>query len=315
MEGRMPNARLAGGFAVLASALALTACGGGGGGDKTSDSQKKSNAPIEDQLGFDQAGLMARQSRAEDAIRDCMKNQGFDYVPVDPFAQRAALLGSSRISDQDFLKQFGYGISTLWGRGKVQADPNQRLRVSLGDADRRAYDSALWGENAGATFQQAIENGDFTRLGGCTKKATERVFGGAQLLTRLQSRLDQLDDRILEDQRMVRAIERWSQCMASAGYRYEEPDEIDSDLFKRTERIVGPVPGQFATGPPPGERARPYDRTALAQLQRDEVSIARTDSSCERKDITPVEDRVRPQYEAQFRQRNEGLITQVRPVR
>jgi|tagenome__1003787_1003787.scaffolds.fasta_scaffold20732557_2 hypothetical protein len=311
----MRNPRLVGSIlAVLMSALALSACGGGGGGN-ASASQKKSNAPIEDQLGFDQAGLMARESRAEDAIRDCMKNQGFDYVPVDPFAQRAALLGSSRISDQDFLKQYGYGISTLWGRGKPQADPNERLRATLGAADRKAYDRALWGENSGATFQQAVENGDFTRLGGCTKKATEQVFGGAALLTRLQSRLDQLDDRILEDQRMVRAVEKWSQCMSQQGYRYEDPDEIDSDLFKRTEKIVGPLPGQFATGPPPGDTPRPYDHAALAQLQREEVSIARADNSCERKDITPVEDKVRPQYEAQFRQRNEGLISQVRPVR
>ena len=312
----MRNARLLSGFAVLASALALTACGGGGGGgDKSADAQKKSNAPIEDQLGFDQAGLMARQSRAEDAIRDCMKNQGFDYVPVDPFAQRAALLGSSRISDQDFLKQFGYGISTLWGRGKPQADPNERLRATLGAADRKAYNRALWGDNAGATFQQAIENGDFTKLGGCTKRATEQVFGGAALLTRLQSRLDQLDDRILEDQRMVRAVEKWSRCMAQQGYRYEDPDEIDSDLFKKAERIVGPLSGQFSTGPPPGGQVRPYDHAALAQLQHEEVSIARADNSCEHKDITPVEDKVRPQYEAQFRQRNEGLISQVRPVR
>src|SRR3954466_6055595 len=311
MEGRMPNARLAGGFAVLASALALTACGGGGGGDKTSDSQQKSNAPIEDQLGFDQAGLMARQSRAEDAIRDCMKNQGFDYVPVDPFAQRAALLGSSRISDQDFLKQFGYGISTLWGRGRAQADPNERLRATLGAADRKAYNSALWGGNSGATFQQAIENGDFTKLGGCTKKATEQVFGGAALLTRLQSRLDQLDDRILEDQRMGCAVEKWSQCMSQQGYRYEDPDEIDADLFKRTEKIVGPLPGQFATGPPAGEKPRPYDHAALGALQREEVAIAQRDSACEQRRIAPVEAVVRPEYEARFRERNRNLIGQI----
>src|SRR4051812_26772567 len=203
----MSNPRPVSVLAALISALALSACGGSGN-DKTSESQKKSNAPIEDQLGFDQAGLMARESRAEDAIRDCMKQQGFDYVPVDPFAQRAALLGSSRISDEDFLKQFGYGISTLWGRGRNDADPNERMRASLRGPDRRAYDRALWGETSGATFQQAVENGDFSKLGGCTKIATERVFGGAQVLTVLQSRLDQLDERINEDQRMVRALEK-----------------------------------------------------------------------------------------------------------
>jgi hypothetical protein len=302
---------------VLGAALGLAACGGGGSDNGGSDkkSSKQSNGPVEDQLGFDTAGIMARQSRVEAEIRECMKAQGFDYVPVDPFAQRAAVTGASRLSDEDFLKQFGYGISTLWGRANAQSDPNQQLRASLGAADRRAYDRALWGENPGATFQAAVDSGDFTKLGGCTRKATESVFGGAQVLTQLQGKLDQLDERILEDQRMVRAVERWTSCMAQAGYRYEDPDQIDSDLTKRMEKIVGPLPGPFATGPAGGQKPAPYDHAALAGLQREEVDIARSDYACERKYITPVEAVVRPQYEAQFRERNQALISQVKPVR
>jgi hypothetical protein len=302
---------------VLSAALGLAACGGddSASSSRQPSSKKQPTGPVEDQLGFDTAGITARQSRVEAEIRECMKAQGFEYVPVDPFAQRAAVTGASRLSDEDFLNQFGYGISTLWGRGGAQADPNQRLRASLGAADRRAYDRALWGENPGSSFQAAVDSGDFTKLGGCTRKATEAVFGGAQVLTQLQGKLDQLDERILEDQRMVRALERWTACMAEAGYRYEDPDEIDSDLTKRMEKIVGPLPGPFATGPPSGHKPAPYDRAALAALQREEVAIARADYACERKKITPIESVVRPQYEAQFRQRNQALINQVKPVR
>ena len=305
-------------IAALGCGLCLSACGGSGeaeGSGTSAKSAKQPTGPVEDQLGFDTAGIMARQSRVEADIHECMKAQGFDYVPVDPFAQRAAVTGASRLSDEDFLNQFGYGISTLWGRGGVQSDPNQQLRTSLGPADRRAYDRALWGDNPGATFQAAVDSGDFTKLGGCTRNATESVFGGAQVLTQLQGKLDQLDERILADQRMVRALERWTSCMAEAGYRYEDPDEIDSDLTKRMERIVGPLPGPFATGPASGQKPVPYDHAALAALQRDEVGIARADLACERKDITPVEAVVRPQYEAQFRQSNQTLISQVKPVR
>jgi hypothetical protein len=305
-------------IAAIGAALGLSACGGSGDADGSGTAGKQSkqpSGPVEDQLGFDTAGIMARQSRVEADIHECMKAQGFDYVPLDPFAQRAAVTGASRLTDEDFLKQFGYGISTLWGRGGAQSDPNEQLRANLGPADRRAYDRALWGENQGATFQAAVDSGDFTKLGGCTRKATESVFGGAQVLTQLQGKLDQLDERILADQRMVRALERWTSCMAAAGYRYEDPDEIDSDLTKRMERIVGPVPGPFATGPGSGQKLPPYDHAALAGLQREEVAVARADYACERKDITPVEAVVRPQYEAQFRQRNQALISQVKPVR
>jgi hypothetical protein len=316
-----PARRRAGAMAVATAlvivvcALALGACGGDDAAGGSDTNAKKSNAPVEDQLGFDTAGIMARQSRVEAEIRQCMKAQGFDYVPVDPFAQRAAVTGASRLSDEDFLNQFGYGISTLWGRGSPQSDPNERLRLGLSAADRRAYDRALWGENPGATFQAAVDSGDFTKLGGCTREATEKVFGGAQVLTQLQGKLDELDERILEDQRMVRAVERWTTCMADAGFQYEDPDEIDSDLTKRMEKIVGPLPGPFATGPASGHKAVPYDRAALHTLQREEVTIARADFACERRYITPVEAVVRPQYEAQFRARNQALISRVKPVR
>ena len=294
---------------VLAAAIAIGACG--------DDGATPADAPpvdIEDQLGFDQAGIIARQSRVEAAIRDCMRQEGFDYVPVDPFAQRAAVLGASRLSDEEFLQQFGYGISTLWGRGRAEADPNERLRLALSPAERKVYDRVLWGDHPGAPFTAAVDSGHFEDLGGCTRKATEAVFGGAQVLTEIQGKLDALEERILQDQRMVRAIERWSRCMAEAGYRYEEPEAIDSDLFERMEKIVGPLPGQFATGPAAGEKPRPYNRARLAALQHQEVAIARADHRCELKHITPVEEKVAPQYTDEFRRKNAELISRLKPV-
>jgi len=290
---------------LAAGAVGLAACGGGGGGDSAT------KGSVEDQLGFDQAGILERQSRVEAATGDCMKQQGFEYVPVDPLAQRAAVTGSSRLSDEDFLNQFGYGISTLYGRGTPQSDPNERIRNGLSSADRAAYDRALTGENVGVTFAQAVDSGDFTRLGGCTKQATEQVFGGTQVLTSLQGKLDELDNQIQEDQRMVRAVEQWSGCMTQAGYRYSEPDEIDGDITKRFKTIVGASVEPGATAPPTASAT--YDKAALTTLQHDEVATAVADLSCEKRDITPVENVVRPEYEAAFRQENKSLISQVRP--
>jgi len=287
------------------AALALSACGG------SSSSQPKGG--VEEQLGFDQSSLLVRQSRAEARIRDCMKAQGFDYVPIDPVAQRAQLIGST--SGPDAEKQFGYFVSTLWGRGpQQQADPNERIRASMGPADQAAYDRALGGDNPGANFNDAFDTGDFTKLGGCRRKAIEAVFGGVQVLSEIQGKLDQLDERIVQDQRMVRATEKWTACMAAAGYHYTDPDAIDVDLQKRLEQIVGPVPGKFATGPPPGQKPQPYDHAALAALQRDELATFQADTGCEHKYITPVENTVRAQYEGQFRQQNSALFGQVKQV-
>jgi hypothetical protein len=287
---------------ILLAAAMVAGCGG----------DEKSNEPpqeIEDTLGFGGGdGAKEVQSRVENRIRDCMKAQGFDYVPVDPFAQQQAVTGKARISDEEFTRQFGYGISTLFGKGGEQANPNERIRASLSEADRAAYDRALYGENP-VTFAEANDTGDFTELGGCTKDASEAAFGGAAVLSTLVEKLDELDERIIQDQRMVRANEKWAECMLEKGYRYEEPDEIDSDIEERFQSIVGSGVAPGTTTPPQGAS---YDRAALTELQREEVRIANADLDCEQQEIQPVEEVVRPQYEEQFRSQNQRLLAQVK---
>ena len=95
---------------------------------------------------------------------------------------RLTVAPNSRISRSvQVTEQFGDGVSTLFDRGlgREQTDPNERIRKSLSAADRTAYDRALGGENPGVTFAEAVDSGDFSELGGCTKGASEAEFGGA----------------------------------------------------------------------------------------------------------------------------------------
>ena len=287
---------------VFAAAFSVAGCG----------DSKSNDAPVEleDTLGFSREGQMELQSRVENETARCMKNQGFDYVPVDPFAQQQALTGKARLTDEDFIKEFGYGISTLFGRGNAQADPNERIRNSLGTADKAAYDRALGGDNPGATFSEAVDSGDFSELGGCTKEATDKAFGGTDLLSSLVGKLDELDERIVQDQRMVNATEKWSVCMKDQGFSYEEPDAIDEDLTRRFKAIAGSGTRPGATKP--ADSGVKVDQAALTNLQREEVKIANADTACEKKEITPVERQVRPQYEKQFRQQNQSLLARVK---
>ena len=288
---------------VAIAAILVAGCG-----------DNKSNEPpqeLEDTLGFGGDSAKEIQARVENRIGECMKAQGFEYVPLDPFAQQQAITGKARISDEEFTKQFGYGISTLFGKGNQQSDPNERIRNSLSAADRAAYDRALGGDNPGVTFAEAVDSGDFSELGGCTKEASDAAFGGAAVLSSLVEKLDGLDERIVQDQRMVRANEKWAACMVDKGYRYEEPDAIDEDLTERFRSIVG-------AGVRPGTSTIPqgasYDRAALASLQAEEVKLANADLECEKQEIEPVEREVRPQYEEQFRKENQQLLQQVKPA-
>ena len=239
-----------------------------------------------------------------------MAVQGFEFLTVDPIARQKALTGKSRISDEEFVKRFGYGISTLFGRGNARSDPNDAIRRRLTVTERAAYDRALWGDFREATFEEAVHSEDFQRLGGCTKQATDTVLGGAAVLAALQDKLAELDKRVASDRRMVTATERWSACMRDAGYRYAKPDDIEGDILERFRAIAGVGIRAGATLPPdPGTS---YDPTALAELQRLEVKVANTDIACRKRYIAPVESVVRPPYEAQFRMQNGKLLAHVR---
>jgi len=305
---------------TLAAAVALLAvalpagCGGdsdsdAGGGTDT-EPQAQAGAGIEEELGFTRKGVAAAQAKVENAIAACMKAEGFEYVPTDPVAAQAALTGKPNMSDEEFERTYGHGIATLYGKGSAQSDPNARIRAQLGDADRRAYDRTLNGGKPEQTFAFAIDNGDFSELGGCTHTATEAAFGGTRLLTTLQRELDELDESILNDQRVVKSFEEWRTCMrAATGEEFEDSEEVEDTIRTRLEQLVGEAlaPGQVA---PEGS----YDPAALAELQRLEVEWTRDDLACEEEHISDVEDVVRAEKEARFRDENAELLRQVRPL-
>ena len=305
-EGRLidrPWVRALAGVVAAVAVVASTSCGGGSQADETA--ADGNNVFLEDALGFSSEGMLARRARAENVIRDCMKVQGFEYVPIDPAAQRAQLLGGQGMSEEDFERRYGYGITTLYEQRQQQEQklgPNESVRSALTEADRAAYDRALWGDNPDATFDDAMDKGDFTRLGGCTKQGADHAFGGADIVQTMQQKLDELDESILADARMVDAIKAWSKCMREAGYDLPDPEEVDVVLTQRLEQIVGPAEKS-------GDAT--YDKAALAALQQEEVAMVRADIRCEKLVVEPVEAKVRAEYEREFRKKNTAFLAKV----
>ena len=289
----------------LACALAGLAGCGGGKADAAKDEKR-----LEQQIGIDDDGIRLKQTSAENLIRDCMKTEGFDYVPQDPAAQEAALLGGREMSKEDFEKQYGYGITTLYEqRHKLAvAGPNKGIRDSLSEADRKAYDQALYGDDPTATFVDAIDTGDYSRLGGCIKTATDKVFGGADVLESLSAKLDELDEKMRADSRMVQAVKDWSNCMRDKGFNgLAEQEDVDAVLKKKLEEIVGsPGDGSSTDG-----AEASYDKALLAALQTEEVAMVKADIECEEEHVEEVEEKVAVEYEQTFREQNSSLLSKV----
>lgn len=286
-----------------AAAVLLAACGGGGAGK---DPEPRS---LDEQVGIDPATSAGRERRAETEVQACMKAQGFEYVAVDPAGRRAALVSSTGLTETQFAAQFGAGITTLFERRREHAasGPNQSIRAALDPSERAAYDRALSGDNLDATLVDAVESGDFSRLGGCTARGADTAYGGKELLTSLVAGLDEVDARILADPAMVQAVTAWSACMRKKGYELGSPDEVDVVLKRKLAAIVGSEP-LTATDPgaPPA-----YDQATFKALQKEEVRMVTDGHACEEKHVTTVEEVVRPRYEQEFRDHNVGLLSRV----
>ena len=313
--------------AAVAAGVLIAACGGGSASTSAASNAAAAGAsPAESALGLDKKELQRRQLKVEALVATCMKNQGFDYIPLDPtnvVPGQSGQVGLPNLSEDDFRKQYGFGITTLFGvttpsGTPVSSNPNTKIRNALSAADGAAYDKALSGTNAdGSTFASAISQGDFSNLGGCYKQATEKVFGGPQVLSAVQTALDDLDKRVKSDPRVAVAQRLWSDCVNKGGFQFSTSDEIDKFLTTKLETIVGKpaatgTPPATGNAPPTGTLPAVYDKAALASLQQEELKLAELDHSCDLKFTKQANDKVQLEVEQAFVAQNPSLIGKVK---
>lgn len=298
--------------------MIVASCGKGSGNNALEA------ANVDAPLGLDDAGFALKQTRVEELVGACMKRAGFDYVPVDPNATKAAIAGTSGLTDDEFLRQYGYGISTILekvveiSQSSSSADPNVVYRSHLDVSGQSAFDKALTGGNAGVSVSGAVDSakaGDLSGLGGCVEEGTTAVFGNANVLSAL-AKIEELDARAEADDRLVRAGENWSKCMKAKGFDYPSANAVGGIIVDKLAAIVGPevanALGGSGTFSPLvlGAAGLPdYDRAALVRLQAEEVATAQADLECETKYVVAIEDKVKAEYVKKFAQENAALLT------
>lgn len=251
--------------------------------------------PGTEEFGLTREQLVTSIEAVEGLIASCMSEAGFEYIAADYDTVREGMLADKSLpglSEEEFIAQYGYGISTLYtGLAPQQADANTPAKLGLGQqniqifnslapADQVAYSRALFGEHSDATFAVALEGEDFSRTGGCTRMAVEQVFAPEQLTVTYNNPLDSL---IEQDPRMIAAFGEYADCIREAGFDYSHPEQIEADLKSRLDSIT--------SGQPP-EALSPDAATALTDLQGEERAVAAVAFSCEEDILTPVEETI-----------------------
>lgn len=249
--------------------------------------------PGSEEFGLTKSELVQKIEATEATIATCMQKTGFQYVPVDYLTVRKSMDADKKaagLTDEEFRQQFGYGISTrslsantppqlsgadhaaTIGFGKQNID----LFNSLSAADQAAYNRALLGESATATFAVSLETEDFSTTGGCTRAAVEQIFKPEELHP---AYLNPGDALLAQDSRVIAATAKWASCMREAGFEYNNPEEIEPSLKDRMHAITGGA--ELVTLSPDAQEA-------LTELQGEERAIAVADLECEEKFIEPV---------------------------
>lgn len=172
----------------------------------------------------------------EELTAECMQAEGFEYVPN---TQNSATVFTEDdgVWDPDsrkWVEQYGYGMfNDPYGEqpapeSEQQVDPNQEYVESLSESEQAAYSATLWGEQPS---EEEMNDPDFDWDGfyetadlGCSGEASEEVSGTdawEELNAQFEPLLKQLDELYTSTQQseeMVALDEKWSSCMADAGF-------------------------------------------------------------------------------------------------
>jgi len=275
---------------IIGGVLVLAACGGGSDEkDAGQTQQPTSGGDGTQQIGREEFGMTEEQlvnaiEAGESRIAECMADAGFEYIPVDSETFRDAMDAQgtvSGISDEEFVAQYGYGITTLPPTSDFRfGEENQAIFDDLSSEDQVAYGRTLLGENTQATYVNMLEAEDFLPAGGCTETAIKEVYTEEQLSPSFFNPFDAL---VEQDPRMIAAQQAWSECMAEDGYDYEMQGDPEDEFVERLDAITGGADPNTLTG---------GDKEALTELQGEERAIAKVDFDCAAEHIDAVEQQV-----------------------
>jgi hypothetical protein len=198
------------------------------------------------------------------------------------------------MTEEEFIEKHGFGISTMYTGLAPQlvqgysparvglGDRNVQIYKSLSPASQVAYNRALLGENTEATFAVSLEAENFSSCGGCTLKAISQVFKPEQLKATYYNPKDAL---INNDPRMKAALRKFAEEMRKAGFEYNHPDEVETDIRNRLNAIT-------KGASVPMDKLSAEQKEALVKLQEAERRVAVLAFKLQEDLFDPVEEQI-----------------------
>lgn len=257
--------------------------------------------------------LREAENVRQEALRDCMAEQGFEYVPhtgdVGSVSEGSGL--PTDLPTDEFRRRYGYGVATGFEASlnleptPAPEDPNQAIVAAMSDAERAAYERALHGD-AGTDGAPR----------GCEAEAEEAAGAVPAVMEEFGDELADLYARVEADTRVVEARSAWADCMEEAGYPFSDERAIEEELVGRMNTLYDAVAGEDVPEGSavrvPGGRLSAEQRAALDEVIAYELDVAEADLGC-RGDLDEVTTEVRDEYEARFVDENRARLRELFP--
>ena len=289
---------------VLVLTLALTGCASGG-----TDGERGAAAAEEVELGpldeyfqraygeFDEDRANREMRRAEELVADCMSEQGFDYIPMDPAAQGGMSMSSDDLDvewgTREFAEQYGYGMTTN-PFGEIEesmpeeefVDPNADYVGAMSETEREAFYVALHGDQVFPDDPEAEFEYDWEQSG-CQGRAQHEVYEGGQSdpsTASLEEEINALWEQTQQDPRVTEVTAAWITCMGDAGLTgLATVDDAQMQFSEKLNAVYEDAYSQDPEQMPTEEELAEMEakvQARIGELTEDEIATAVADFDC-----------------------------------
>jgi hypothetical protein len=255
------------------------------------------------------AKMQAIQAKVQKRIAECMRKEGFSYVPYTP-SQSQTFNGPQPGEELEWKRKNGYGMSASFATGgpvqnQTNDDPNLAIQNGLSVGDQELYQKALNGAQSAPDDQGNME------LSGCTITAFN---GGAdnelfQLRQQLSRKNDALSIRIEADPRFAKAARQWSTCMRNKGNKgiRTELDIYEKVLNPMYNKIYELAAQSSAVAPAASPK---FDEKKIAEFRKVEFALAADDADCSAK-TSKIRKTVTDEYQTAFLEQNRADLERI----
>lgn len=312
--------------AALIGVGLLAACNGGGGSGE-GGALTWEDSPLNEYLeplygGYAersddewQAQFDDEERRRQEIIAQCMTEQGFEYIPVDPGAGGGAVIVSESSWEDygtvEWAAQYGYGIATMYtdqteivdDSGEGQRDPNEDIIAAMSESEQAAYWEALWGPEQEADEDGIVEYDPANA--GCHGRAELEVYGDQDVdqawndpqFEDLFTAMDSVWEDLENHPEIAELNAAWNSCMADAGYPgWSQPWEAESAMHDEVNALWDEAHQDYdweSDDEPPMP-----DPAAMEEFKQREIAVAVADFGC-RDDVDYEQESMRVQFEVE----------------